>query len=526
MVNNELYHKEDEAMMTGTHSLTHSKISDYNTLGERDYEVIDVKDECKQDYNLLHRPSPPVIAGVRNATFMVVSSKEFHSMSTLTSQVGTKVNKGVVGQAAMPTESALQQDVANPDVRNPLKSASVEPECHVYRELEHNVWNFDSPSPTVAPHANAARNVPTTPSVYQTLDDATSANNARSVTHKRGTGMLQGINGIDKRDPHEGFISLSHTAITLESAQYNRIQHGGLENKPETGHVFTEPLNPTSFPVHKYEKISSSDYEVPTPIKSTPMSLAPALSLTGECERRKIGGRYEMEHDQSFKDDTTNNNQLKPISVDEDYKNDSLLFPNSETCFPSLGVEERSSFIESQADQGNNANHSLAFDNPTSVSLSSSFQEHASDFNAHTTEKSIDRPQNISLTSDFLSSHINHFQHDRKEENRPTRGPFMDETITYPEADGQVNERVETSPITLGVTQMEMKEKTWREERQDHNSLLLNGSTHPVLSDEHRDMRESHQFQSQPPRTCRNIHMNGDDLGHAEYTRSVLKTVV
>ena len=104
MINNDMYRGgmgiEETDLTTGTHCTSHSQISDnnYNTLGERDYEVIhnmpfhnnhaSSNGDTKQEYHRLQRPSPPAVPTGRNGVFgYSPPSGEFRSMSTLTSQM-------------------------------------------------------------------------------------------------------------------------------------------------------------------------------------------------------------------------------------------------------------------------------------------------------------------------------------------------------------------------------------------------------------------------------------------------------
>ena len=274
MVPNGLYQQKDESGVTSSTHFTANTLSDYNTLGERDYEVVDVADSNKRDYHHLQRPSPPMVPNGRNATFSFIPPKQaFHSMSTLTSQTG-----GTKGTTRDPVQ---QEGLQTSRVYS--KSASEGPDGHLYRELEDV-----SPNPDTRPggHVGDIYRSPTLP--------PNSANSAH----------LFNEGGISFDNPNESLYSPS-----FEASQLSRVQPGGLENMPETGTMFVEPSRPTAFPVHKYEKIQDgSDPQYETPIitrkKNGPSTSSPITNKTnngGEIRpRTSSGARYETEVQPSF----------------------------------------------------------------------------------------------------------------------------------------------------------------------------------------------------------------------------------
>ena len=543
MVTNGLYHKEDEAAMSGTHCSSHSQISDYNTLGERDYEIIDVKDDCKKDYNHLLRPSPPLHPSGRNGTFVFASSKEFHSMSTLSSQLGSKVNKGSISQTAGPSGAALQQGVVGQpeNVDFPPKSASVGPEDHIYRELE-SALGYDSPRRT-ASHSSAAANAPNMSGIYHSPTDQAPPDSAHL---EQRAFMFQGVDAIDEGNSHEAlYFPLLPTTPTSGGALCNGIQPGGLENKPETGHVFLEPMNPTAFPVHKYEKISTNpDYEVPIISRNstTPTGHTSAINrprLTNVCG----GAHYEMEFNQNLKDNTNLFNQCRRNSEDQNTKVDGLLSPNSETSFSNLGhasvcnggdvsvadvnldteAEGDLMFAGSPTNPGSNTDmlfSSTAFDNPTSVSAMGSYLRDAPEFDTYPPVCSTYGPQSVSSSaSDSVSSCLNRLLQQDGEGVEPVGDTFLDEFITPMRVGELQPESISASLNNRDRdVQMEMQRKAWIEERRPHDSCLPSAYVFSGQPGQWASMETT------PPKMCREIQTNRVELALPEYRR--LKTIV
>lgn len=290
MVSNGLYQrKEEDGVTSGTHFSSHSQISDYNAtnaLMERDYEVIDMGED-KHAYHHLQRPSPPMLPGGRNGvggaqsgrSFDFAPPTEFRSMSTLTSQIG-----GTVA-----SREAFQQhgEMSRPHFL-PAKSASEGPEDHVYRELEQ------APS-SAGPRLVAAP----IKDIYLSPTDSDSPVSAR--VFNRDT-----LPTVPPESCVFGYPNESLYSPNFESSLSSRVQPRGLENVPETGTMFSEPANPTAFPVHKYEEISGKgvpEYETPRVTRGAKtVTSGPSLTLVnsgqasdGSRPRTNSSARYETE---------------------------------------------------------------------------------------------------------------------------------------------------------------------------------------------------------------------------------------
>ena len=269
MISNGVYQRKDENGITsGTHFTSHSQISDYSTLGERVYEVVDVGND-KQDYQRLHHPSTSMQPNGRNAPMFnsLSPTQDLQSMSTLTSQLGNGS-----GRVLMPRGATNKMYL--------MKSASEGPEDHLYRELEQTP-NFDA--------TTGKRN-----DIYRSPTDSTPPDSAQP-------------DGGAKFSDQGSFVINSSEA--LYSPKFNtsqRFVQGGLSNMPETGAIFPEPTNPTAFPVHKYEKIPDIGYETPIITKkkmTLPSPDAPAVSQQGSNGvrlRADSGARYETELQQNL----------------------------------------------------------------------------------------------------------------------------------------------------------------------------------------------------------------------------------
>lgn len=278
MVSNGLYHhKEDGAVTSGTHISSHSQISDYETLGERDYEVIDCSN--KHDYQHLQRPSFPNNNGGRNATFNggLSSAKELQSMSTLASQrLGTVGGAGGGAGGPPPSLPHNHRGLRNWTGTIPVRSSSEGPpplESESATEAAGHVYRTLDPGPPSAHrqhqhqhHQRAPANPNTRPVVMDIYRSPTATSDSPDNAHPSffrtgmstiggGTGEFQQLVGGEE----DAMYSPNPDDIQLH------IQSGGLENMPETGRFFPEPQNPTAFPVHKYEQIagSSGQYEIP-----------------------------------------------------------------------------------------------------------------------------------------------------------------------------------------------------------------------------------------------------------------------
>lgn len=289
MISNGLYQqrKEEGAITSGTHVSSHSQISDYNTLEGRDYEEIDMGHD-KNDYHHLQRPSPPLHMSSRNHTFQLTPPLELHSMSTLTSQMGN-----------IPTrerELLKQQEGATPGV----------PEDHVYRELEQTT----SMNPG-APRVGGIKDIYRSPTTSDSPDSA-------QIFGGRGT-----MPSMTTETGVFGYTNESLYSPTFELSQSARVQKGGLENVPETGTMFHEPVNPTAFPVHNYEKISNPQYEqpvitgkktsstssVPPPTQSNSTGIRPRASSNAST-------RYETELPQMHQENESQYSKLvRPVET-------------------------------------------------------------------------------------------------------------------------------------------------------------------------------------------------------------------
>ena len=270
MVSNGLYQRKgEEGITSGTHVSSHSQISDYSTLQERNYEVIEVVvDSDKQDYHHLQRPSPPMLPNERGTNFNFTPPKEFNSMSTLTSQLG-----GTPGSREMFQYGKLMNSSGSSGGTLPNG-----PDGHVYRELEH-VDSGQGP---------------------QVKDIYRSPTESDQFFSHRGT--------LPSDSVRFGFHNEGLYSPNFDSSLSSRVQPGGLENVPETGTMFSEPQNPTAFPVHQYEKISRENegpqYETPitsraktmtTSSSATPINAAPPVTTIGSRSRMNSGARYETE---------------------------------------------------------------------------------------------------------------------------------------------------------------------------------------------------------------------------------------
>ncbi len=551
MVTNGLYQqKEDNSFTTGTHQSSHMQIADYNTLGERDYEIIDVN-ECKKDYNHLQRPSPPTGPGGRNGTFVFASSKEFHSMSTLTSQQGGGATRsgGAAGnnnRAANGMQSvgnrqgvAVQHGVMSPAAGAgmfPPKSASEGPEDHVYRELE---WKTQAAVtslglPSAQPPMN---NAATLPSIYRSPTDSVPPESARSLNKRF---MREGIDAIDEGGPQ-------HAMFFPADNQFNGVQPAGLQNKPETGNMFAEPPNPASFPVHNYEKVAGeAEYETPIVTrKNRPAAAAiappPPTQAAGRSSQNSMrprsdsaGIRYETELTQSLGANGTGGghyHRLVRNSGDHSCNSREASrqdFDDTVTDITSVTMEDdfmtmdRALTLNGTLTSRNDSDVH-AFDNPTSHSAHASFQEDKSRFLGN----SIYDPRSSSSATESLSSYTDHLQVEGDEE--PINDALFQEIAAslgaVPESTAlsMTENRGGERPIEMHNSLGKSNRSSSRDERQRHYSDTAE-SPYSRLSGHHRtSMEDDTSAMNALRKNCRDKN-SSTDYGIAEFSR--LKTVV
>jgi len=525
MVTNGLYQQKDGSEVTsGMHQSSHSQIADYNTLGERDYEIVDVS-ECKKDYNRLQRPSPPNLPGGRNGTFVFTPSKEFHSMSTLTSQQGARVAGGqrAAKQQQQQQQSAMQQGLMSPAAgvgMFPQKSASEGPEdLHQYGELNHPKTSTQvthaSRLPSMAPPSS---NVATLPSIYRSPTDSVPPGSARS---------------LQKRFMREG--------IDENEANLPGILPGGLLSKPETGNVFQDPANPTTFPVHNYEKVSGeADYETPIVTRKNKMAAAtvpppsaaapppPAGRLSQNSTRGRsdsAGVRYEMENAQSFSE-SSNGHYHRLIRNSGDHSSTSREtsrqdFDDAVTDVTSIAIDDGLSTMNGTLTMnstlgGGRERNLSGFANPTSDSARASFQDDKGGFLGG----SIYDPH----SSASLSSYIDHMQAEDEEED--DEEPMSDALFQEIAASlGAVSEN-STSPFNPPASRrvpMEMHNGVWN----DHHAVQASTpeeSPYSRLSTQGSSSQGEQAPRAHPSQACRDVQNSKVDCGLTEFSR--LKTTV
>ena len=239
MVTNDMYNRCDMTMPAQFTS--QSQISDYNTLGERDYEVVkSVFDTKEQDYHRLQRPSPPNVPNGRTGMFGSPPGKEFQSMSTLTSQLGN-------GSSQMFRSMRTASTLPLPPTPN-----SNEPP-HVYGELE----DLGKPS------------------IYQSPTNSSPPDSARWFDRGDSAAELLPPGNVSFRVASNSFDEVDHEALYSQvndpvSAGANPMFVHALHDIPETGPVFKDPLYPTAFPVNEYDVIPAKKYETPVSLKRKP----------------------------------------------------------------------------------------------------------------------------------------------------------------------------------------------------------------------------------------------------------------
>lgn len=353
MISNGLYQRKDEGGITsGTHISSHSQISDYNALEGRDYEEIDVTDD-KHDYHHLQRPSPPLhptsSVGTRsNGAFQFSAPKEFHSMSTLTSQMGgVSAREREVFQQHQQQQLQFQGRSHTFGTLPLLKNDG--PDNHIYRELEE--------TPTVGGgplNSSNSQGAIGVKDIYRSPTDSESPDSAGLFGGSgRVAATMPGVMSASSCGNGGDTVVFGYPPMANESlysptfevgGQAVRVQQGGLGNVPETGTMFVEPSNPTAFPVHNYERIADASagqqYEKPIVTKkknsstsscssmppppppsssssTTPFSTAQSAPSMGPApvsrSRSNSGARYETELPQALHEDDTNSAQYSKL---------------------------------------------------------------------------------------------------------------------------------------------------------------------------------------------------------------------
>ena len=240
-----MYHSTENNFSSPTH------FPEYNTLGEREYEVIGFFDsKQQQQYSHLHRPSPPPLPNSlpngRSATLGFSSpSGQFQSMSTLASE-----QMGDVGSTSLVAPSR--------GLSSTLPNVGGAPEHHVYRELENPSSLSNSPNNSSPP--NSAN-------PFERGDSSTQLLPGPLSKVQGGPYRKYSSDSTQSSNLHE---SLYSPTTPINSFTTSVLQHG-LEDIPETGIMFAEPNEPTAFPVHEYEAIptaakeKTANYETPVP---------------------------------------------------------------------------------------------------------------------------------------------------------------------------------------------------------------------------------------------------------------------
>lgn len=494
MVSNGLYQRKDDGGVTsGTHFSSHSQISDYNTLNhERDYEVIDMGED-KHDYHHLQRPSPPMPPGGRNFSF--TPPKEFQSMNTLTSQMG--------GVAA--SSDAFQHGKMSKNGSFLATSRSVDPEKHVYRELE------EVATPSADSQTGLIKDIYRSPTVSNSPDSAQIFSRGAFPSMPVDSGVF-------------GYPNESLYTPNAETSVPGRIQKGGLENVPETGTMFCEPANPTAFPVHKYEKIPSSEAEYETPIStrgktlasSSPLTLAPA-SQTGETRpRTDSGARYETEIPQALAEDSQYSkltrphealmvsssatvplySEMVPQEMSGDQGPDSGVFSRSTAELSKQDVAARR--FSGRSDQGGTAGTSGG----GVVNRNSSISSATDSLAAYAAQL-----QGMSGTSDMDGLLFN-------EQDSHSQGPVHQSC----KRNGSLDVTTKNGSIP------QHQKRAWSEERRETFSTGMNNRSGFSSSAIDSHSLSSHGRSMGAPKMHREMRANGIDLGLGDYARS--KTMV
>ena len=236
-------------------SITVPEMSNYNTLGERDYEVVPVVQN--HEYHHLQRPK---LQPSRAATYGPFSSSNnsVRDMRTMTSAMSTST------QAT--TGEIMKRDAAT------LASPPGLNRHHPYRNLEEGEPVYD---PIVV------RKKPTVKS-SQSPERGDSTAHLVPNHHTRSRASHKTSDTLES-DVHESLYS-----PTIGVPGNNLILHHALENIPETGTMFPEPPCPSAFPVHEYDCIpntSTSHYETPVSSKEEQSNLTAASLMSSDYTR-------------------------------------------------------------------------------------------------------------------------------------------------------------------------------------------------------------------------------------------------
>ena len=454
-------------------------------------------------------------------------------MSTLTSQQGlrggNRGGNGGRGAGSRQGAATVQHGEMSPAAGMgmfPPKSASVEPEGHMYRELEQQQARAADSSrlPSTSHHGG---NAATLPSIYRSPTGSAPPDSARSFNKEF---LPDGIDCIDEGNHSE-------SPYFPPQPQFNSVQPAGLHNKPETGNMFLEPVNPTAFPVHNYEKvIGEAEYETPivtrkskpAPPIAAPLPVAGRSSQTSMRGRSDSGARYETELTQSFGENNGHYHKLVRNSGDHSSTSRVTSRQDSDdgnvTDMTSVMMEDEVMTMDGTLTMdstltGRERNLS-AFENPVSNSALGSFQEEKARFPG----PSIYDPQSSSSATGSLSSYIDQLQADEDDVEEPMTDVLFEEIVASLGA--MPDSRTTVSLSREGERPLEMQNSGWKD-GQGHISPS-DGSAYSKLSfghgDTSTDMRQPPPLHALPPKKCRDIQNNGVGYGLADCTR--LKSVV
>ena len=322
--------KEDSSTMSGSCAFTNPHISNYNMLGERQYEIVGAND-CTRDYNLLQHSCPPTPSGL-NGNIKFASLNDLSIISTVSSQASSNMNRRLVNRNAVREGVGVHQGMSNPAINTltSLKGNSVRGVVdHMYRELEQEAWRKGSRCPISPSNSNVAVNMPTTNFTYPEI--------SCSLTQTSGAVKLEELNTIDNKNSNEELISPVRNSLHFGNGQCNVFSLGGLKGTPETGNVFSEPLHPTSFPVHIYEKITEDpDYDNHATHVIMPTHLSPIpSSLAGQCGSDS-NVHYEMVFNPNSKDNVNHYKHLGSVSGDKESEENILTHGPQNTLLTSI----------------------------------------------------------------------------------------------------------------------------------------------------------------------------------------------
>lgn len=528
MVSNSLYQRKgEEGITSGTHASAHSQISDYSMLHERNYEVIDVGgDSDKQDYHHLQRPSPPTLPNGRGTNFNFTPPKEFNSMSTLTSQLG-----GTPGSREMFQYGKLM----NPGTTGgtfPTKSSSIGPDGHMYRELEHT---------------DAGGRGPQVKDIYRSPTESDSPENAQFFSH-RGTMSTLPSDSVQFGFHNEGLYSPN-----FESSLSSRVQPGGLENVPETGTMFSEPQNPTAFPVHQYERISGENggpqYETPVSSRAKAMTSSSSSAMpinsqaaAGSRPRMNSGARYETEVAQMQQTEESPYSKLKrlpgaqPITIAVQMYSE-LRSQESEgnVCMDKPVFPHSHSSVELQRQQDSssrnlgNAHANKGFTIPAHMGVAAGGVADIS---------------GISSPTDSLSSYATRLQERSATESAPITDEHIEGLLFNEQGSGNPQSALvevqhqhkpcrrkpslDMPPRGGGMSSLRHDQRAWSEEpaavQPFTSGRLVMSDRSGFSSSTALTSYGRHDNVPAPPTACRDVRVNGMDMRLGEYTRS--KTMV